>query len=236
MAWCFIVKVLLWRLEALPDLFRYLFFLFPAWWLFEFLNQFTHNWYYSGRQYFSDTQYNILASISFSTVMPSVFGTAEYISTFKWVKEINNKLIVKPTKQNLEISLSAGLVMLFLLLVFPNVFYFFIWLSLLFIIEPLNYRINSNTLFDYTRVGNWRPVVALCIGSLICGVFWEMWNYLSYPHWIYNVPGVNFLHLFEMPLLGYLGYIPFGLELYSIYHLIAWMTKNKKLLSLIEVG
>ena len=207
----------------------------PAWWIFEFLNQFTHNWYYDGRQYFSNVEYSILASISFSTVMPAVFGTAELASTFKWIKGINKRWIVEPTNQIIEIFFAAGFLMLFLLLIFPNVFYVFIWLAVFFIVEPLNYKLKVNTLFDYIRVGNWRPVVALCIGSLICGFFWEMWNYLSYPHWIYYVPGVNFLHIFEMPLLGYLGYIPFALELYSIYNLVAWLTKNKKLVSLLEI-
>jgi hypothetical protein len=207
----------------------------PAWWIFEFLNQFTHNWYYDGRQYFSNVEYSILASISFSTVMPAVFGTAELASTFKWIKGINKRWIVEPTNQIIEIFFAAGFLMLFLLLIFPNVFYVFIWLAVFFIVEPLNYKLKINTLFDYIRVGNWRPVVALCIGSLICGFFWEMWNYLSYPHWIYFVPGVNFLHIFEMPLLGYLGYIPFALELYSIYNLVAWLTKNKKLVSLLEI-
>jgi hypothetical protein len=47
-----------------------------------------------------------------------------------------------------------------------------------------------------------------------------MWNFLSYPKWIYHVPFVGFLHVFEMPLLGYLGYIPFSWELFALYHLI----------------
>ena len=31
-------------------------------------------------------------------------------------------------------------------------------------------------------------------------------------HWIYTVPFVQRWHVFEMPVLGYLGYLPFGLE------------------------
>lgn len=49
----------------------------------------------------------------------------------------------------------------------------------------------------------------------------------SLPKWIYDTPGVNFLHIFEMPLLGYLGYLPFSLELYSIYKLVTG-TINKQ--------
>ena len=47
-----------------------------------------------------------------------------------------------------------------------------------------------------------------------------MWNSLSYPKWVYVVPWVDYLHVFEMPLLGYGGYLPFALELYALYHLV----------------
>jgi hypothetical protein len=43
-------------------------------------------------------------------------------------------------------------------------------------------------------------------------VFWEMWNSLSCPKWVYTVPFVSRFKLFEMPILGYAGYLPFGLE------------------------
>ena len=63
--------------------------------------------------------------------------------------------------------------------------------------------------------------MALALGALVCGFFWELWNFYSYPKWTYHTPGVEFLHVFEMPLLGFLGYPPFGLELYALVHLIA---------------
>ena len=53
---------------------------------------------------------------------------------------------------------------------------------------------------------------------MVCGFFWEMWNYWAAPKWVYHVPFVDFWHVFEMPLLGYLGYLPFALELYAMYH------------------
>ena len=41
------------------------------------------------------------------------------------------------------------------------------------------------------------------------------------PKWYYTVPFFNFGKIFEMPILGYLGYIPFAWELYALYH-FAW--------------
>jgi hypothetical protein len=60
----------------------------PVWWLFEFFNGITQNWFYIGSESFSDAEYFLLASLSFSTVMPAVLGTAELAGTFKWIKNL----------------------------------------------------------------------------------------------------------------------------------------------------
>ena len=53
-----------------------------------------------------------------------------------------------------------------------------------------------------------------------------MWNFYSYPKWVYHVPYVDFLRIFEMPLLGYGGYLPFGLELFALYQLVTGMLRS----------
>jgi hypothetical protein len=199
----------------------------PAWWLFELINWRTQNWLYDGKQFFTDVEYAVLATISFSTVMPAVFGTAELVGTFKWFNNIKKGKILSPTKAMLYKFLLTGFAMLAMVLILPEYFYYFEWAAVYFILEPINYKLNNRTLFYFTVNGNWKPIVALAIGTLICGFFWEMWNYFSYPKWIYNTPMVNFLHVFEMPLLGYIGYIPFSLELFAIYNFITGFTKNK---------
>ena len=191
----------------------------PAWWLFELINWRTQNWFYDGREYFSNLHYFIHASISFSTVMPAVFGTAELLASLSLVRRLGRWRCVAPTDGTLAVLFSLGWTMLALLLWRPDYFFPFVWLSVFFILEPVNARIGGRTLLDYTVRGDWRPVVSLAAGCLVCGFFWEMWNFHSYPKWIYRVPYVGFCHVFEMPILGYLGYIPFSLELFTLYHL-----------------
>ena len=72
---------------------------------------------------------------------------------------------------------------------------------------------------DLSR-GDWRPWISLWAGALVCGFFWELWNFWSYPKWIYHVPYVGVAKVFEMPLLGYLGYFPFAMELWLLAHLL----------------
>ncbi len=192
----------------------------PVWWLFEALNYFTQNWYYEGRQYFSEFQFVLFASLCFSTVMPAVFESAELVATFDWLNKIKISKQIKLDKKYSYLLLILGLVMLFLIILLPHYFYFLIWVSLYLIIEPVNLLLGNKNLFNYLSAGNWKPLISLIIGVLICAFFWEMWNYFSYPKWIYFLPGVNIIHIFEMPILGYLGYFPFSLELFAIYNLI----------------
>jgi hypothetical protein len=51
-----------------------------------------------------------------------------------------------------------------------------------------------------------------------------MWNVFSMPKWVYDVPFVDWLKLFEMPFLGYGGYLPFALEVFAAWSLLSGAT------------
>lgn len=193
----------------------------PVWWLFELINSHTQNWLYDGKQFFSDWEYALYATFSFSTVMPAVFETSELISSFKWIEKFQKGPKVSTTRNSINAIFVIGILMLASLIIFPKYFYVFVWLSLFFILEPINFKLKNRTLLWFTNKGDWRPVFSLWIGCLICGYFWEFWNYYSYPKWIYNVPFVEFAKVFEMPIIGFLGYLPFSLELFAVYSFIS---------------
>jgi hypothetical protein len=48
----------------------------------------------------------------------------------------------------------------------------------------------------------------------------EAWNYPASPKWTYDVPYIGFAHVFEMPLLGYLGYPLLALAIFTLYHFV----------------
>lgn len=205
----------------------------PSWWLFELLNLRTQNWEYDGAEHFSNLQYFLLCSLSFSTVMPAVFGTAEFVGTFSWLRRIKRGPVIEPTQIVVITAFVAGWLMLGALVIWPRYCFPFLWASVYLILEPINVWLRHRSLLQYTAHGDWRPAVALAVGCLICAFFWEMWNYFSYPKWIYHVPFVGVLHVFEMPLLGYLGYIPFSWELFALYHLVARLFRQEA--NIIEV-
>jgi hypothetical protein len=188
----------------------------PAWWLFEVINWRTRNWQYLGGEVFTSAEYMLLSSLSFSTVMPAVFETSELVRTFQWTDRFTNGPVVSGNRRVAAGLLAAGWVMLALAVRWPRGFYPLVWGAVFLVLEPLNLLTGRKTFFDWLGQGDWRPVVCLSTGALICGFFWEMWNYYSYPKWIYHTPGAEFCHVFEMPLPGYIGYLPFAWELFAL--------------------
>jgi len=68
--------------------------------------------------------------------------------------------------------------------------------------------------------GDRGPVMILAAAALVCGPFWEFWNFRAMPKWIYPVPWLDRLKLFEMPLVGYLGYLPSGPACWALWLLL----------------
>jgi hypothetical protein len=192
----------------------------PVWWLFELINLRTANWEYLGREAVNPFEFNLLATISFSIVVPAVFETADLMRNFRWIDGFAFGPRI-PVMRAVFVGLFVvGLAMLSAMLVWPVLFYPFAWISLVLIVEPINYWSGRPYFLKELRAGDWRTVVSLAVGALVCGFFWEMWNYYSFPKWNYHIPGLGFLRIFEMPLLGYGGYIPFALELYALKNFI----------------
>jgi len=200
----------------------------PAWWLFESINLRTQNWLYLGEEDFTTLEYAVLSTVSFSTVMPAVFGTAELMGTCNRLRRIRPGPAIFPTPAFLRGMFAAGCAMLLFLLLWPELFFPLAWTSVYCIIEPLNVRLGNPSLLENLTRGDWRSVIALGAGCLICGLFWEMWNFYSYPKWVYRIPYGDWLHIFEMPLLGYLGYLPFSLELFALHSLVTGLSPSER--------
>ncbi len=200
--------------------------LFPLsavfWWFFEYLNQFVQNWFYIGVDY-GPPAYIMHATISFCTVLPAVYATTKWISTLTWFRNRFYGLpamgIVSSKFLNWTVLFlsAAGLLGVGLL---PEELFSFLWLAPLLILTALQHLAGRPTLFTAMAVGDWRPAVSAATAALLCGFFWEMWNFFSQAKWIYSIPYVYRFKLFEMPILGYMGYLPFGLlciEITDIY-------------------
>jgi hypothetical protein len=201
--------------------------LFPVsavfWWFFEYLNRFVQNWYYVQVGDFGPAGYVLLASMAFSTVLPAVLSTHRLLMTFAVFDPGLSKgppiLLPSGRIPAVMILMVAG-IGLALIGIYPDYLYPLVWVAPMLIITGLQTWRDHPTLFSSLRDGDWRMIVTPACAALICGFFWEMWNYYSLAHWEYAIPFVDCCHIFAMPLLGYGGYLPFGLECLVIGQLI----------------
>ncbi|MBN2704538.1 MAG: hypothetical protein JXR23_10035 [Pontiellaceae bacterium] len=191
------------------------------WWFFEYLNRFVQNWYYVGCDHFSPLQYFVMATLPFSTVLPAVLSTEEWLKSHPHCcAGLEQMLPLRSTKLTALIALLTSIIGLFGIGLFPSQLFPLLWVAPLLLISALHSLTGHQPFFPELEQGDWRRVFRLCLAALLCGFFWEMWNSLSLAKWIYTVPYVHRFQLFEMPILGYAGYLPFGLECAVIAALI----------------
>jgi len=185
------------------------------WWFFEYLNRFVQNWYYVGVDDFGPTAYTLFASLAFATVLPAVLSTYRLLLTLPVFDQglTNLPPLHCPAPRLIAtIALLFAAVALALLGNFPDMLFAMLWVSPLLVITALQTLGRQPTIFTTLGRGDWRPLVAAAIAALVCGFFWELWNIGSQAQWRYAIAYVDRFHLFAMPILGYGGYLPFGLE------------------------
>ena len=193
----------------------------PVWWLFEVINWRVDYWEYLPIGAFTPLEFYFWSTVCFSTVIPAIFVTANFLSGFNWFQKHHFTLRAGKTPTGRAAYFTAGCAMLLFVIIWPEYGMAFLWIALFFILDPINYRLRNQSILRMTSNGDWRAVWILFSASLICGFFWEMWNYYAWPKWIYTFPFLDGNHIFEMPLAGYLGYLPFSLELFA---LVAFMS------------
>ena len=142
----------------------------PVWWLFELINLRTGNWEYLGRNLFSALEFNVLSTISFSIVVPAVFETAQLMRSFHWIERFASGPLIPATCTVFTGLFIIGLTMLTTMLVWPEIFYPFAWTSLVFILEPINYWMGRPHFLEDLRHGDWRTVISLSLGAVVCGL------------------------------------------------------------------
>ena len=189
------------------------------WTLFEAVNLVLQNWYYVNVIPLQVIRWPGYA-LAYATVLPGLFETAELLEAlglFKYSR-IRPRFISRSMQQFL---FSLGIVSLALVFLFPDYCYPLIWGSLTFILEPVNYRRGTKSILRDWERGTMRTFSLLLTAGLVCGMLWEFWNFWAATKWVYTVPFFEELKIFEMPLLGFLGFPPFTVECYCLYNFIS---------------
>jgi hypothetical protein len=208
----------------------------PLWIVFEGFNLFIRNWHYIGLP----TNFALRMfgyAWAFATIWPALFEGAELVAVLRgsgragragWagqelsdvgdaLKGVPRKLPALPA----VLSVVAGAVMLAAPFIVSDSLAVYmaapVWLGFILLLDPINAALGGESLWMDLRGGRRDRLINLSLSGLVCGLLWEFWNYWSRAKWIYSVPIMENLKLFEMPLPGYLGFPAFAIECFTMY-------------------
>ncbi len=194
----------------------------PFWLIFEFYNVFTGSWYYLNYVWY-------VHFLDFTTIIPAVMETFSLLNVLGIAKKVDDlKRKAGATRNhNSKYRNAIGILVLFGMLavivpfLMPHIGFLFIWIGLFLLLDPINFLTGRPSVIGEVSKGNKSILLRLFLSGIIMGFLWEFWNYQAYPQWMYSFPGsAAAIKLFEMPLFGYLGYLPFALEVFLFYALI----------------
>ena len=191
------------------------------WMIFELYNRELLNWTYVGMPRGLVARY-LGYGWSFATILPAVLETADLLMALGRAKTGAAPSPPTPVKSSIPwIVIGAAMLIAPLLAPWPTKVYMFgfVWLGFIFLADALNYRARRPSLLGDLSVGYRARLRALLEAGLLCGFLWEFWNYWARAKWLYIFPIFENHTLFEMPVVGYLGFPPFALEIFAMYTL-----------------
>lgn len=177
------------------------------WCLFEIINIRLQNWFYINlpdKMFYRYTGY----LLAYGTVIPALYVTKEFIRT------ILGEIRMKPfhAKNYTFYSILLGIITFLFTWFLPDYFFPLTWIFLALMLDGYNYRKGYASFMKDFEEGHATHFVATIISGLVCGLLWEAWNSLSVSKWVYSVPFLEDVKIFEMPVPGYIGFLVFGLE------------------------
>jgi hypothetical protein len=201
----------------------------PVWLLFEVLNFRLENWFYVMVPDELTWGFALLLP-AYATVLPGVFEVSDLVVGIVERTTRTGRIEGRPftvTRRNLRVQMSLGAAMLVLPLVWPEDFFCLVWGFAFLLLDPLCYALGGRSLLRQLASGDNTRLVALLVSGFVCGGLWEAWNIGARTKWIYTVPFFDELKIFEMPVLGFLGFPPFVLECYAIVNAIGLLRSGR---------
>lgn len=182
------------------------------WDVFELVNLRLRDWWYRGvpRDVLAGAAFS---AVSFATVLPAARLGSALLSGAPFAG--TGRAAAQPRRA--APLLAAGFGALALALAFPTVAFPLAWVFLWPILEgALALRSDAGARLlsplQALRAGDRSVALRLLAIALPMGLVWEALNWRCARGWFYTVPHFESHKLFEMPLPGYLGYLPFLLE------------------------
>ncbi len=196
-----------------------------VWLLFEAYNLIMRNWYYVGLP--DSLGLRLLGyGWAFATIFPGILFTSELLDSYGLFARWRVRPHVISRRTLVAWFVVGAAFVIGPVLTPPHIARFliaFVWVGYVFLLDPVLGLAGGESLFVRLRSGDASKLVSLFASGLICGLLWEFWNYWAQTKWIYAVPFLQNPKLFEMPLVGFLGFLPFAVEVYAFWNLLAFL-------------
>lgn len=194
------------------------------WYFFELLNLRFQNWYYVGvpaAYTWLDLAGGALFGVAcFATVFLGIFEMYDVLAAAGLFRSLRVRPGRIPAATGAALQL-LGVMMVVLAVGFPYWLAPLVWGSLGFLVDPWNRRHGGRSLLRDLELGEAGSLPRLLVAGLACGLVWESLNFVAPQKWIYTVRGLEDLKLFEMPVLGFLGFPALALDAFAAYAAIA---------------
>jgi hypothetical protein len=192
-----------------------------AWWALEWANAGGIGaWSYSPSDDVPRWLQRARSTVAFASLVPVTFELAMVALALRPLARLRLRrgIVVGPKLR--ATAMAAGAAALAAAAVFPSLGLALILSGVVALLDPWSHRRGRPSLLGCVERGDLRLPAALVMSSLAWGLVGEAWNYPADPKWTYHVPYVDFAHVFEMPLLGYLGYPVFAFAVFAVYHAV----------------
>ena len=164
---------------------------------------------------------------AFATITPALLQTARLFQAAIF-KPRRNAPRLYSSKLLRLVLIVVGFLGVLIPLIYPNEWLApVVWLSFIFLVDPINAMLGLPSVTGDLARGSWSRLLSLLASGLLCGFLWEFWNYWALSKWTYTVPYFGNVKIFEMPVLGFLGFPPFAVECWAIYILVRWLLQPK---------
>ncbi len=186
-----------------------------SWCIFEWYNVAMKNWRYLGLPENMLIRYTGYAW-AFATISPAMFLIYEVIDSFAPGNDPEGyPRLPDPIFYGFVIF---GFACLVVPVIWPSPWMTpLVWMGFAFFLDPINGRLGERSILTEFFTGHRRSMPLFFLAGLIAGILWEFWNYWAFSKWEYSVPYLGHVKLFEMPVLGFLGFMPFIIESFAIY-------------------
>ncbi len=180
------------------------------WLVFEAYNFRLQNWHYWGVPLEWELRWTGYA-LSFATVLPGLKVAQRLLEHFtalggKTGTPRGDLRALHP------VLVGLGVFCLVSPLLAPRICFPLIWVGFILLLDPINHRLGGASLLRDLETGWYGRIFLIPLAGLCCGLMWEAWNFRAGAKWTYSIPWFGFGKVFEMPILGFLGFAPFALE------------------------